>query len=1047
MLGRNWTRVGRWGVEQLRSMSQATAVKNLEKMHAEFEGRPLYLDAQATTPLDPRVLDAMLPYMLVNFGNPHSRTHAYGWESERAMEDARKSVAAIINADPREIIFTSGATESNNISVKGVARFYKSKKRHVITTQTEHKCVLDSCRALEGEGFEVEPVQSGGGQERGIRSGTVPTPLVVGLGKACEICISDMEYDMNHMIRLSNRLLSLFEANLTNVIRNGDPKQTYPGCVNLSFACVEGESLLMALKDVALSSGSACTSASLEPSYVLRAIGADEDLAHSSIRFGFGRFTTVEEVDYTAMRTIEAVKKLREMSPLWEMLQDGIDLKSTVFNRFVFVEMAPKKAARKVFSIKVKQEIIKKKEAGQKVGDIAREYGVHNSSISSILAQKEKIMMSSVAKGVKKVGSRSTTMEEMEKLLFIWFTDRQLKGEITHMGMIMKKAIIIFADLKEKEEAQESCTGQPPKEMEVLVFCSGWAKRIKKRLGINSFFMHGEGGSADKLAAEKFAKQFQDFVKEEGYQAQQANMKFSILHRSSNSAARLAVLSEFKSKTDACVKTPCFLLTTRGATVPHLTYDTLQLVLGDRGSEYPSYVRVTDLTVAQKPGYNNEGISIWTRHGRKTLSVENVYQQANMKFSILHRSSNSAARLAVLSEFKSKTDACVKTPCFLLTTRGATVPHLTYDTLQLVLGDRGSHVLQYCLDGIEPISDAVEDSKTSLAEFAGMSEYPSYVRVTDLTVAQKPGYNNEGISIWTRHGRKSLSVEKYLEKITAFRPDIWQAFVDTDTSSAKKVKRTLIRNETFLTKAIEAKNSRPILIRMQELTNSAVIATIVGGLNHKQRSEFLGTTCASAGADGFSFEGFFPGGTGNVASEYTPEIADVFREYVEKLPEDKPRLLPGAFNPKFIESAVLAGFDVFDSSLPYLAAENGLALRIPHVSSEKVVHPTETAQGELVEPGIVVDEDDAEENYSGCGPQWKGFTLPLKAKKYTEDFTPIAADCSCYTCRNYTKAYVSYLLNVKEMLATVLLMLHNLHHFEDFFAALKKRHMGSIRSV
>nr|CAH0112340.1 unnamed protein product [Daphnia galeata] len=399
----------------------------------EGEGRPLYLDAQATTPVDPRVLDAMLPYMTNYYGNPHSRTHSYGWESEKAVEVAREQVARLINADPKEIIFTSGATESNNIAIKGVARFYKIKKNHIITTQTEHKCVLDSCRVLEGEGFEVtylpvlpsglidlnslqnairpttvlvsimgvnneigvqqplaeigamcrkskvffhcdaaqavgkvpidvesmsidlmsisghkvygpkgvgalyvrrrprvriEALQSGGGQERGLRSGTVPTPLTVGIGAACEIAQQELEYDHARISKLSQRLIDQISSSLTHVIRNGDPEHSYPGCVNLSFAYVEGESLLMALKDVALSSGSACTSASLEPSYVLRAIGAEEDLAHSSIRFGIGRFTTEAEVDYTAQKCVHQVTKLREMSPLWEMVQEGIDLKS-----------------------------------------------------------------------------------------------------------------------------------------------------------------------------------------------------------------------------------------------------------------------------------------------------------------------------------------------------------------------------------------------------------------------------------------------------------------------------------------------------------------------------------------------------------------------------------------------------------------------------------------------------------------------------------------------------------------------------------------------
>lgn len=364
----------------------------------------------------------MLPYFTSYYGNPHSRTHQYGWESEKAVEKAREQIATLIGADPKEIIFTSGATESNNIAVKGVARlvicceilkllmlkrnftkqmlnpscfhffhrFYGEKKKHVITTQTEHKCVLDSCRALEAEGFRVtylpvqtngiikleelekamtpdtslvsimtvnneigvlqpiseigklckskniffhtdaaqavgkipinvhksnislmslsghkiygpkgvgalyvrrrprvriEALQSGGGQERGLRSGTVPTPLCVGMGAACEIALREMAYDHKWMEHLSKILIERINSALPQVIRNGDPNETYPGCVNLSFAFVEGESLLMALKDVALSSGSACTSASLEPSYVLRATGADEDLAHSSIRF------------------------------------------------------------------------------------------------------------------------------------------------------------------------------------------------------------------------------------------------------------------------------------------------------------------------------------------------------------------------------------------------------------------------------------------------------------------------------------------------------------------------------------------------------------------------------------------------------------------------------------------------------------------------------------------------------------------------------------------------------------------------------------------
>ena len=399
----------------------------------ELPLRALYLDAQSTTPLDPRVLDAMLPFMINRYGNPHSRTHSYGWESESAVETARQSVANIIGAEPKEIIFTSGATESNNIALKGVAKFYREKRDHIITTQTEHKCVLDSCRYLENEGFRVtylpvnssgiidmndlmnaitdktclvsvmavnneigikqpigeighlcrskgvffhtdaaqavgkipinvndmnidlmsisghkiygpkgvgalyvrrrprvriEALQSGGGQERGIRSGTVPTPLTVGFGAACDIAMKDMEYDHKWIETLSKRLVNNIMSQLPKVIRNGDPNHSYPGCINLSFAYVEGESLLMALKDVALSSGSACTSASLEPSYVLRAIGSDEDLAHSSIRFGIGRFTTEEEVDYTVQKCVQHVKRLREMSPLWEMVEEGIDIKT-----------------------------------------------------------------------------------------------------------------------------------------------------------------------------------------------------------------------------------------------------------------------------------------------------------------------------------------------------------------------------------------------------------------------------------------------------------------------------------------------------------------------------------------------------------------------------------------------------------------------------------------------------------------------------------------------------------------------------------------------
>ncbi|KAI4145329.1 MAG: hypothetical protein LQ340_006327 [Diploschistes diacapsis] len=396
--------------------------------------RPIYLDMQATTPTDPRVLDAMLPFMTGLYGNPHSRTHAYGWETEKATEKAREHVATLIGADPKEIIFTSGATESNNMSLKGVARFFGrgGKKRHIITTQTEHKCVLDSARHLQEEGFEVtylpvqknglvdlaeleaamrpdtalvsimtvnneigviqpmaeigklcrsrkiffhtdaaqavgkiavdvdawnvdlmsisghkiygpkgigacyvrrrprvriDPIISGGGQERGLRSGTLSPALVVGFGEACRIAADEMAYDSARITALSKRLLTGL-LSLEHTTQNGDPAAHYPGCVNVSFAYVEGESLLMALKDIALSSGSACTSASLEPSYVLRALGSSDESAHSSIRFGIGRFTTDDEIEYVLKAVRERVSFLRELSPLWELVQEGVPLES-----------------------------------------------------------------------------------------------------------------------------------------------------------------------------------------------------------------------------------------------------------------------------------------------------------------------------------------------------------------------------------------------------------------------------------------------------------------------------------------------------------------------------------------------------------------------------------------------------------------------------------------------------------------------------------------------------------------------------------------------
>jgi len=393
---------------------------------------PIYLDYQATTPTDPRVFEVMIPYFTTKFGNPHSRSHSFGWEAEEGVEHARMQVAKLINSDPREIIFTSGATESNNLAIKGIAKFYGSKKKHIITVSTEHKCVLDTCKHLEQEGFHVTylPVQSnglidleilkstitdqtmlvsvmalnneigviqplaeigkicrqhgaffhsdiaqafgkipidveecnidlasisshkiygpkgigalyvrkkprvrlspiinGGGQERNMRSGTLPTPLIVGFGEAAEIAQNEMDKDYQHIKILSDRFINEITTAIPHVYLNGDKKYRYPGNINLSFAYVEGESMILAIKDLAVSSGSACTSSSLEPSYVLRAMGVDEETAHTSIRFGIGRFTTKEEIDYAAKLIISKINNLRELSPLWEMVQEGIDLK------------------------------------------------------------------------------------------------------------------------------------------------------------------------------------------------------------------------------------------------------------------------------------------------------------------------------------------------------------------------------------------------------------------------------------------------------------------------------------------------------------------------------------------------------------------------------------------------------------------------------------------------------------------------------------------------------------------------------------------------
>lgn len=395
--------------------------------------RPIYLDYQATTPCDPRVVKLMLPYFTEEFGNPHSRSHAYGWRAEEVVEAARDQVARLINADSKAVIFTSGATESNNLALKGVAHFYKDKKNHIVTCATEHKCVLDSCRYLEQEGFRVTylPVQpngiidltqlreaiteqtvlvsimavnneigviqplveigkicrtkgvffhtdaaqavgkipidveamnidllslsghkiygpkgvgalyvrrkprirllsliNGGGQERGMRSGTLSPPLCVGLGEACAIASTEMDGEYTRLKALRDRFYHTIMTELEEVYLNGDLDHRIPGNLNLSFAHVEGEGLMMGIKDLAVSSGSACTSASLEPSYVLRALGVEEEMAHTSIRIGFGRFTREEDIEMAAQKIIKEVNRLREMSPLWDMRREGIDLKS-----------------------------------------------------------------------------------------------------------------------------------------------------------------------------------------------------------------------------------------------------------------------------------------------------------------------------------------------------------------------------------------------------------------------------------------------------------------------------------------------------------------------------------------------------------------------------------------------------------------------------------------------------------------------------------------------------------------------------------------------
>ncbi len=391
---------------------------------------PIYMDYSATTPIDPRVADKMIPYLREQFGNPASRSHMYGWTAEQAVEQAREQVAALVNADPREIIWTSGATEGNNLALKGAAHFYKTRGKHIITVKTEHKAVLDTVRELERQGFDatylqpqdnglitvaqlteairpdtilvsvmlvnneigvIQPIAEigefcrskgiifhcdaaqatgkvhidlektkvdlmtftahktygpkgigalyvrrkprvrleaqmhGGGHERGLRSGTLPTHQIVGMGEAFRIAKEEMDSEIVRIKALRDRLAEgLME--MEEVYVNGDMEHRVPHNLNVSFNYVEGESLIMAIKDLAVSSGSACTSASLEPSYVLRALGRSDELAHSSIRFTFGRFTTEEDVDFTIKLIKEKVAKLRELSPLWDMYKDGIDI-------------------------------------------------------------------------------------------------------------------------------------------------------------------------------------------------------------------------------------------------------------------------------------------------------------------------------------------------------------------------------------------------------------------------------------------------------------------------------------------------------------------------------------------------------------------------------------------------------------------------------------------------------------------------------------------------------------------------------------------------
>ncbi len=401
--------------------------------------KPIYMDYHATTPVDPRVLEAMLPYFGVKFGNAASRNHSFGWEAEQAVEKARKQIADLIGATPKEIVFTSGATESDNLAIKGMAEMYAERGNHIVSVTTEHKAVLDTCKKLRKHGCDVtllapgkdglidldalraaitektvvvsvmfannetgviQPIREigriarergvlfhtdatqavgkvpihvdednidlmsisahkmygpkgigalyvrrknprvqltaqmdGGGHERGMRSGTLNVPGIVGLGEACAICQVEMAEESVRLAALRDRLKDRLLAGLDEIYINGSMEHRLAGNLNMSFAYAEGESLLMGISDIAVSSGSACTSATLEPSYVLKALGVGDALAHTSIRFGLGRFNTQEEVDYVAARVIEVVKKLRELSPLYEMAKEGVDLSQVGWNK------------------------------------------------------------------------------------------------------------------------------------------------------------------------------------------------------------------------------------------------------------------------------------------------------------------------------------------------------------------------------------------------------------------------------------------------------------------------------------------------------------------------------------------------------------------------------------------------------------------------------------------------------------------------------------------------------------------------------------------